>query len=120
VGLIPKTKYYVAVRPKSRCGADGAVAATSAETGAAQYATLSGCFIATAAYGSDLEPEVAMLRRFRDRYLLTNPLGQAAVASYYTMSPSLATLIAKHEPLRQAARVALTPVVQLVRAARLH
>ena len=61
-----------------------------------------------------------MLRRFRDRYLLTNPLGQAAVASYYTMSPSLASLIAKHEPLRQAARVALTPVVQLVRAARLH
>lgn len=120
VGLIPKTKYYVAVRPKSRCGADGAVAATSAETGAAQFATLSGCFIATAAYGSDLEPEVAMLRRFRDRYLLTNPLGQAAVASYYTMSPSLASLIAKHEPLRQAARAALTPVVQLVRAARLH
>jgi hypothetical protein len=120
VGLIPKTKYYVAVRPKSRCGADGAIAATSAETGAAQFATLSGCFIATAAYGSDLEPEVAMLRRFRDRYLLTNPLGQAAVASYYTMSPSLASLIAKHEPLRQAARAALTPVVQLVRAARLH
>lgn len=38
------------------------------------------------------------------------------------MSPSLATLIAKHEPLRQAAVTAphRAPVVQLVRAARLH
>ena len=80
------------------------------------FTTLSGCFIATAAYGADWEPEVAMLRNFRDHYLMGNPLGQVAVASYYAMSPPLAGLIAHHEPLRQLAQRALRPVVHAVKA----
>jgi hypothetical protein len=115
-GLRPKTHYYISVRPESRCGVLGTQITGDTTTNSATFATLSGCFIATAAYGADWEPEVAMLRQFRDRYLLTNPLGQAAVASYYTMSPSLAGLIAGHEPLRRLAQQALSPVVRAVRA----
>ncbi len=69
------------------------------------------CFIATAAYGSFLDPHVQVLRDFRDRYLLTNTPGRAFVAWYYQHSPPLAAFIARHEALRAAARVALTPVV---------
>jgi hypothetical protein len=35
-----------------------------------------GCFIATAAYGSSMDSHVNLLREFRDRFLLTNPVGK--------------------------------------------
>ena len=73
-----------------------------------------GCFIATAAYGSYLEPEVMTLRRFRDRSLITNAPGRAFVKLYYTYSPPAAAYIAEHPCARWAARAALTPVVYSV------
>ena len=81
-------------------------AATSGDSGGG-----GGCFIATAAYGSYLDPHVYVLRNFRDRYLLTNSLGQAFVNSYYRYSPPVADFIGKHETLKIAARWALTPVI---------
>ncbi|MBC7961588.1 MAG: hypothetical protein H7Y05_01445, partial [Steroidobacteraceae bacterium] len=69
------------------------------------------CFIATAAYGSYLHPQVQVLRDFRDHYLLTNVPGRAFVALYYRLSPPLADFIAGHELLRGVTRVALTPVI---------
>jgi antitoxin component of MazEF toxin-antitoxin module/histidinol phosphatase-like enzyme len=72
------------------------------------------CFIATAAFGSKFEPSVALLRDFRDKYLLTNTLGKSLVNFYYQNSPPLAAMIAASEPLKIAARVMLAPVIAIV------
>ncbi|MGR0480518.1 MAG: SGNH/GDSL hydrolase family protein [Candidatus Electronema sp. V4] len=70
-----------------------------------------GCFIATAAYGSALEPQVVLLRKFRDLRLLTNGPGRAFVAWYYQHSPPAADFIARHDLLRLTVQAALLPLL---------
>jgi hypothetical protein len=70
-----------------------------------------GCFIATAAYGSLLEPHVRLLCRFRDRFLLTNGPGKVFVKYYYKYSPPAAHFISRHLVLRALVRVFLLPLL---------
>ncbi len=73
------------------------------------------CFIATAAYGSILAPEVELLRNFRDKHLLTNSIGRAFVDFYYANSPPIANFIAGHEWARAITQWLLTPVVYWIK-----
>jgi hypothetical protein len=65
-----------------------------------EFAPQSGCFIATAAYGTPMAEEIQVLREFRDEYLLTNPVGQGLVGFYYRVSPPIAEFITEHPSLK--------------------
>jgi len=71
----------------------------------------SNCFIATAAFGSYLNPFVKVLRDFRDTFLVTNRIGQSFVNWYYRTSPPIADFIAKSEFAKASVRIMLLPAV---------
>jgi len=74
------------------------------------------CFIATAAYGSALAPDVAMLRYFRDERLKPHPVGRWLVKIYERYAPLYARLIARRQLLRACVRrLIVAPLVSLVR-----
>lgn len=52
------------------------------------------CFIATAAYGSELAPVVQNLREFRDEVLVKSFGGRFFIAVYCRLSPPVAQLVA--------------------------
>jgi len=61
----------------------------------------SGCYIATAVYGSYDSPNVVVLRRYRDTVLDKTLPGRTFIKAYYRISPPLA------EKLRNTTRVNL-------------
>lgn len=71
----------------------------------------SGCFIATAAYGSYSASPVQALREFRDRYLVTTASGRAFVSWYYTYGPRGAQFLNEHPEWKPVVRAALLPAV---------
>jgi alpha-tubulin suppressor-like RCC1 family protein len=71
------------------------------------------CFIATAAYGTPMAGEIQILRKFRDQYLLSNPLGQTLVGLYYRVSPPIAGFITEHPVLKPVVRAGLAPTVAM-------
>ncbi len=73
-----------------------------------------GCFIATAAFGTPMQPEVEVLRIYRERYLKQRAWGRGLVRFYEALSPAPAGLIAGSPLLRASARAALSPVIWCV------
>ncbi len=69
------------------------------------------CFIATAAYGSYLDPHVRVLRQFRDEVLTKSSFGRWFIQEYYQYSPGMATVIRQHSTLKTGTAFLLTPIV---------
>jgi hypothetical protein len=111
--LAADTHYWVGVRATNEYNQHGPISVAQITTSTREFATVSPCFVATAAYGSPLVAEVSVLRRVRDRYLLPQALGRSLVAGYYRFGARLAEWIAPRPTLRAAARTLLSPLVAL-------
>lgn len=74
-----------------------------------------GCFIATAVYGSASAEDIDVLRSFRDKVLLTDPVGKKLVHTYYNFSPPLAEVIS-HQPIARfmIREMGIKPIVKFL------
>ena len=74
-----------------------------------------GCLVATAAYGTEMAPQVQMLREVRDGTLLETPHGASFMAAfsaaYYSFSPAVADLEREAPALRAAVAALLAPML---------
>src|SRR3989338_1813172 len=75
----------------------------------------SGCLIATAAYGTELAPQVQFLREIRDNTMMSTTSGMAFMTGfnqlYYSFSPTIADLEREHPMFQEAVRVFITPMI---------
>ena len=74
-----------------------------------------GCLIATATYGTELAPQVQLLREIRDNSLLQTESGTSFMSTfndiYYTFSPTIADYERENPYFKEAVKLAITPMI---------
>ena len=74
-----------------------------------------GCLIATAAFGSEMAPQVQFLREIRDNTVLQTESGSAFMAGfnqfYYSFSPAIADYERENPAFKEAVKLTLTPLL---------
>lgn len=75
----------------------------------------SGCLIATAAFGSELAPQVQLLRELRDNTLLKTSSGSSFMTTfnsiYYSFSPTVAEWERQNPLFKEAVKLTITPLI---------
>jgi len=74
-----------------------------------------GCLIATAAFGSELAPQVQFLREIRDNTVLSTASGTSFMTAfnsfYYSFSPAVADLERQNPMFKETVKIAITPLL---------
>ena len=74
-----------------------------------------GCLIATATFGSELAPQVQLLREIRDNQLMNTESGSAFMSGfnelYYSFSPYIADMQRENPMFKEAVKLGLTPLL---------
>ena len=74
-----------------------------------------GCLIATAAFGSEMAPQVQLLREIRDNKVLQTESGSAFMTGfnqfYYSFSPAVADYERENPAFKETVKLALTPML---------
>ena len=79
---------------------------------------VSPCLIATATFGSELAPQVQLLRDFRDQQVLQTFAGSNFMSMfnswYYSFSPAVAQYETGHSMARDTGRILLYPLIEIL------
>jgi hypothetical protein len=74
-----------------------------------------GCLIATAAFGSEMAPQVQFLREIRDGTVLQTQSGSTFMTGfnqfYYSFSPAIADYERENPAFKEAVKIAITPML---------
>ena len=74
-----------------------------------------GCLIATAAFGSEMAPQIQFLREIRDNTVLQTESGTSFMAGfnqfYYSFSPAIADYERENPAFKEAVKLTLTPLL---------
>ena len=74
-----------------------------------------GCLIATAAYGSEMAPQIQFLREIRDNTVLQTESGSVFMTGfnqfYYSFSPAVADYERENPAFKETVKLALTPML---------
>ena len=74
-----------------------------------------GCLIATAAYGSEMAPQVQLLREIRDSQLMDTSSGTSFMTGfnqvYYSFSPHIADMQRENPMFKEAVKLGITPLL---------
>ena len=74
-----------------------------------------GCLIATAAFGSEMAPQVQLLREVRDGKVMTTQTGTTFMTGfnqfYYSFSPAIADYERENLAFKEAVKITLTPLL---------
>ena len=74
-----------------------------------------GCLIATAAFGSELSPQIQFLREIRDNTVLQTESGTNFMAGfnqfYYSFSPAIADYERENPTFKEIVKITLTPLL---------
>ncbi len=74
-----------------------------------------GCLIATATFGSDLAPQVQLLRETRDNIVLRTQSGTAFMVAfnnfYYSFAPTVADWERQNPIFKEAVKIVITPMI---------
>ena len=108
--LKPGTQYSAAVRVVEPCGQTSPIASVTFTTPPMKFTQLSGCFVATAAWGSALAPEVAAMRKVRDRLRPQSTMFAVATDLYYRTGPAAAEVLRRSDTARALVRRLLGPI----------
>ena len=108
--VIPFTAEFTAAG-ESALTVDESVAATEV----ASEAQGGGCLIATAAFGSEMAPQVQFLREIRDNTVLQTESGTNFMTGfnqfYYSFSPVIADYERENPAFKETVKLALTPLL---------